>query len=329
MRRCDASGTADVDLTDSSRDTVAEPDRSDFIPFSAPVFKCRLPITLFGAAARRGAFIDFHSGAVTPDPASAKVDVIPPPGQELIDKSYALYFDEAYARWLPVARNAVSPDGSHYAYTSLAGSTILHVVDVKTGVDQPRSVAPAGLRFAVIDYASDGIYIRDSGSIGADFVDPVKDEMHHADDPGDYEASAGNGLIWEGGSDAVGNGDPNPILAISTSELDKVNPTDGSRVVWFKRPGSSVRFLTQDPQGRPIVVLSTAGIDTEEFLYLPSAGVSREILRVGNGAPAISDPIADRHGVWFGAHDGIYLYTEKDGLRQVSRQGGIPANGCF
>ena len=300
------------------------------LPFGAPPFKCRLPITLFSGAVRSGAFIDFPSGAITADPASVEVNVIPKPGRELEDKSYALYFDEAYARWLPVNRNAVSPDGSHYAYIDEgvggAGWDDLHVVDVKTAVDQQYAVGPADLHFVVVDYAAEGIYFRDRGSIGSDFFDPVKLEQHLAIDEGNYQGSAGNGFFWEGVTNPK---DPNPVTANAADELDKVSRVDGSRVAWFYRPGTSVHFLTQDPKGHPIVVLSTAATNSEEFLYVSSAGVSREILHVGNGAPAISDPIADSHGVWFGAPDGIYLYTEKDGLRQVSRQGGIPANGCF
>ena len=304
---------------------------STVIPFSSPGFKCRLPITLFSGAARSGAFIDFPSGSVTPDPASAEVNAIPQPGRELIDKTHhGLYYDKAYARWLPVYRNAVAPDGAHYAYTdrdispgaNAAASIALHVVDVKTGIGRTGYVGPWDLRFVVVDYASEGIYLRDSGSVGVDFVDPVKDEMQHAVDLGDYEGSAGNGYFWQG---VTNPDDPN---AISSNELDKVNRVDSSRVVWFYRPRSNVRFLAQDPQGHPIVVISP-DFQPSEFLYLHSPGVSREILRPGNGGPAISDPIADSHGVWFGAQDGIYLYTELGGLRQVSRQAGPPANGCL
>jgi hypothetical protein len=40
-------------------------------------------------------------------------------------------------------------------------------------------------------------------------------------------------------------------------------------------------------------------------------------------------PIADKHGIWFGGPDGIYLYSEARGLQKVSSQPGNPANGCF
>src|SRR6266704_1700833 len=110
-------------------------------PPSASRLNCRLPITVFGGDKRSGGFINFPSGSFTPDPRSAQVNSILQPGREFVDQTYALYFDRALSRWLPVHRNAVSPDGAHYAFTDrptgTAGSSAtrvtLHVVDVRTG----------------------------------------------------------------------------------------------------------------------------------------------------------------------------------------------------
>ena len=308
---------------------------SSVVPFSPPPFKCRLPITLFSGVVRSGAFIDFPSGAVTPDPASAEVNAIPLSGRELTDKTYGLYFDEAYARWLPVYRNAVAPDGAHYAYIDRAISpqgsfpqATLHVVEVKTGIDKTGDGGPWAARFVVVDYASEGIYIRDAGSFGVDLVDPLRDGMHKPDPSiAWYEGSVGNGTYWV---DATNPVDPAPFDGIGPDELDNVNPSNGSKVVWFYQPGISVHYLAQDPHGRPIILVTVGETNSEEeLLYLPSPGVSREILHYRSDEPPISGPIADSHGVWFGAHDGIYLYTVSDGLRRVSRQAGLPANGCF
>ena len=303
------------------------------IPFSPPGFKCRLPITLFGGDVRSGAFIDFPSGAVTPAPASDTVNPIIHPGRELIDQSYALYFDFAFSHWLPMHRNAVSPDGTHYAYTDRPVSpsqdtparASLHVVEVRTGIDRPFDGGDWGDPFVVLDYSSTGIYLTDTHGLGVWLLDPDGGALTRPFFWSNVQGHAGN-VFWVG---VTNPDDPHPVTATASNQLEAVNAVDGSLVVWFYRPSTSVHFITQDASGHPIIVLSTAELNSEELLYLPSPGVSREILHPGNGLPAISDPLADQHGVWFGSPQGIYLYTMRDGLRQVSRHGGLPANGCL
>jgi len=238
-------------------------------------------------------------------------------------------------QWLPVSRRAVSPDGTHYAYTDElissgpipSGEDKLEVVEVKTGIVHGGYVGPADLRFVVVDYAPEGIYLRDAGSIGTDIVDPVTGEMHLAVDQGNYQGGAGNGYFWEATNNRA---DANLLDGLGSDELDRVNLKSLNRVVWFYRPGTAVRVLTQDPANRPIILVTTGGANPgDDILYVPRPGASREILHFASDVPPISDPIADNHGVWFGAHDGIYLYTEQGGLRRVSKQAGLPANGCF
>jgi len=66
-----------------------------------------------------------------------------------------------------------------------------------------------------------------------------------------------------------------------------------------------------------------------EYLLGLSPGVSRSIFTFGDKRPALSNAIADKHGIWFGSLDGIYLYTQVHGLVKVSNQPGYPANGCI
>ena len=92
---------------------------------------------------RIGAFVDLTSDTLTSDPASAQVNSMVGPGRELVDQAYGLYYERAYSRWLPVRRNAVSPDGTHYAYTdrpvmtqqSPPARATTHVVAVQTGAE--------------------------------------------------------------------------------------------------------------------------------------------------------------------------------------------------
>src|SRR5438445_5609412 len=86
---------------------------------SAVDFSCRLPVFDDSGTGSVGGFIGFPSGTVTPDPAAGMVSIARL-GRELVGDSYLHYYDRAYSRWLPVSRNAVSPDGSHFAYRDRA-----------------------------------------------------------------------------------------------------------------------------------------------------------------------------------------------------------------
>ena len=125
---------------------TASPPPSPFpgpLPITTVAFSCRLPVFVDRGPGQPGAFIDFPSGTVTPDPAAAAGGSITHPGRELVGDFYIHYYDRAFSQWLPVSRRDVSPDGAHYAYTDRAVSdpqnpptrATLHVVDVKTGVD--------------------------------------------------------------------------------------------------------------------------------------------------------------------------------------------------
>lgn len=304
------------------------------IPFSPAAFSCRLPITLPGGETRSGGFIDFPAGSFTPDPASAQVNSISQPGREPVDQSYGLYFDRAYSRWLPVRRQAVSPDGSHYAYVDRPvdnpqgqpARATLHVVAVKTGSEVTFDGGDLSDPYVVLDYAAEGIYLATFGYRGVWLINPQTGDVTQAAFLTNVQGSAGNGVFWVG---TVNPGDPHPVAGVAPDELDRFNLVDGSRVAWFYQPGSSVHFVSQDTNGDPIVIVGTAELNSVELLYLPGPGISRTIQGPGGSQPVISDPLADGHGVWFGGTDGIYLYNAAGGLQQVSRQPGYPANGCF
>lgn len=80
-------------------------------------FSCRLPVSAGGGPGPQGAFIDFPSGTVTPDPAAPEVNSLVRPGRDLYGYYPLSYYDRADSRWLPFSRKAVSPDGGHYAFT--------------------------------------------------------------------------------------------------------------------------------------------------------------------------------------------------------------------
>ena len=312
----------------------------DPIPISKVAFSCRLPVFMWGEIHQGeaiGDFIEFPSGTVTPDPASVGVGLFNGPGLELYDYSGFPYFDSAYLRWLPVTRNAVSPDGAHYAYTDrlrlLPGTNTqgvratIHVVAVNTGVDLAFDGGDWSAPFVVLDYAAEGIYLITTAgvNVGLWLMDPTTGAVKRIADLSNVQGNAGGNFVWVG---TVNPSDPNPIAGIAPDQLDRMNLVDGSRVAWFYRPGSSVLLVGQDVSGHPIIMVSGADESTELFLLLDPE-TNRSVLKFGNGATDLAGPISDQHGVWFGSPHGIYLYSEANGLQKVSSQPGYPANGCL
>ena len=297
-------------------------------------FSCRLPVFVDRGQGPAGAFIDFPSGIVTPDPAAAQVGSITRFGRELVGYFYVHYYDRAYTRWLPVSRNDVSPDGAHYAYTDRAvggqpnppARATLHVVAVKTGVDLAFDDGDWSSPYVILDYAAEGIYLtRTYVAYGLWLMNPATGAVTQVANPWDVQGSAGNKAFWVG---AVNASDPHPINGLVPDQVDRLNLVDGSRVAWFYRPGSSAHFVSQDVAGHPIIIASGVNGPAEILLVL-GPGINRSILTFGDKLPSIASPISDKHGVWFGSPDGIYLYSEANGLEKISSQPGYPANGCL
>jgi len=309
---------------------------------SAPIliqtlgFACRLPISIDIGPGQPGAFIDFPSGTVTPDPAAAGAGSISRPGRELVDYFYGRYFDRAYSRWLPVSRIHVSPDGSHYAYGDRAvaeqqnppARATMHVVAVKTGVELAFDDGAWSNPYEVLDYAADGIYLFTTfgAYLGLWLMDPATGAITRVANLSNVQGSAGGKVFWVG---TINPSDQHPVAGVAPDQLDRLSLVDGSRFTWFYRPGSSVHFIGEDLGGHPIIYVANADGSTE-VLVVPAPGINRPILPSWDALDTISDPISDSHGIWFGSPNGIYFYSDAIGLLQrVSDQPGYPANGCF
>ena len=307
---------------------------------SAPIiiqtlgFSCRLPVFIDIGPGQPGAFIDFPSGTVTPDPTA--VGSINRPGRELVDYFYGRYYDRAYSRWLPASRNRVSPDGSHYAFADRPvtdqqnppARATLHVIAVKTGVELAFDDGPWSNPYVVLDYAAQGIYLITTfgAYFGLWLMDPSTGAITRVANLPNVQGSAGSDIFWVG---AINPSDPHPIAGVAPDQLDRLSLLDGSRFTWFYRPGSSVHFIGEDLGGHPIIYVANADGSTEVLLVL-APGINRSILPSWDVLDTISGPISDSHGIWFGSPNGIYFYSDAIGLLQrVSTQPGYPANGCF
>jgi len=301
-------------------------------PFDLPLttvgFTCRLPIV---TPDKHGAFISFPSGSLR----------IEPQAQTLASR-FGFYYDRAFSRWLPVQREAVSPDGKHYAYGEFGADQShgprMHVVDVATGADHNFD-SPTGawyVRYDVLDYADEGIYLYTNYEVshGVALMNPTTGVIQPLASLLDIQASAGNRAFWVG---TVNPADPNPLdgIEIQPNQIDRFSLVDGTRVPWFYRPSTAPRVIGSDLQGHPIVqvVNSRNGSFDGDYgaeLILVTSPQSQHLIFSGPASLVTSlfISIPDSHGTWFGTNHGIYLYTGT-AFMKVSNQPGYPANGCF
>jgi hypothetical protein len=280
-------------------------------------FSCRLPISIDGD--RRGAFVEFPQGDVA------------------IANATGSYYDRAYSRWLPVPRAAVAPDGRHYATVELGdqGTFTIHVVDVATGKDAPLHESDATFNFPpdVLDYAAEGIYLDNGferGQAGLWLVDPATGAIRQLSNSW-IPTAIDHGYVW---SEVLNPADPNPVNTASSAgilanEIDRIDLKTGARETWMYRPGTGLSIVGFDTVGRPLIVAGKWGLDLEAMLLLAIDPATQLNLFQGDLAQTFRGAIGDAHGTWLGSSQGVYLYEAADGLRKVSNQPGMPANGCF
>ncbi len=306
---------------------AASPARTGDLPGSPVSFSCRLPISYsisIGASPTESAFIAFPSTSITVDPTGKGGG----------------YFDRAFSRWLPVTREAVSPDGKHYAYVNLGDPDIfyVHVVDVVSGIDHAllEDANAAGISFSpfVLDYAAEGIYISqgfESAGGGLWLVNPTTGSIGQVSTVGRVLASAGGGIFWTG---EINPADPNPVNTRSSrgtlpNQIDRLDLKTGSLTPWLYLPGSGLSVAGTDLRGRLLIVAEHAGDDPAAELLIANDATSHRLIQKWDVVYGFRGGIADSHGVWFGSPVGIYLYSDALGLQKVSAHPGSPANGCF
>jgi hypothetical protein len=261
----------------------------------------------------------------------------------MVGSGWGLYYDRAFSRWLPVPRQAVSPDGRHYAYGMAAPNqkkvSTMHVVDVATGADHVFAASTGAwyVAYTVFDYSSDGIYLTTDYEVSAGLalMNPQTGVIKSVANLPDIQAAGGNRNFWVG---TVNPADPNPLGGLSTqpNQLDRYNLDDRTRVAWFYRPSTAPRVIGFDTQGHPFVWAANGkagniAADYSGELLLLISPQSRQSIFKGSGQifeTSTVVTVSDSHGTWFGTDQGIYLYTGTV-LMKVSNQAGYPGNGCF
>jgi len=311
------------------------------VPPSSPgsqqaAMPCRVPFTDF----KTTGFIGYPNGTFTADPSAATTPDPLRPGFARTVASPALTgvaakgnetYDWRFSRWLPVAYQLVSPDGSQYAYSEVIPNpasqglggppplgTLIHVVDVPTATD--HVVYQSADLLSAAAFRPEGIYLFQPAGI----VDTVLPFYLWLVDPSGHSAhKLLGGKIVGPGTSALTEGtfwimatDPNNPKGAPTLVRGDLN--DGSQSTWFEPTSTFAGFLGLDGLGRPIVsTFSGANGDPGKTWIVTAASTTHQIAEQGFSATAI----ADGHGLWL-AGNGLFLYTAAGALRKVSNASG-------
>jgi hypothetical protein len=305
-------------------------------PSSTPQVACELPfLTTNGRSPFTAVgFLKLPDDVFRPDPTAGSA--LPPGGVQAspVPGGTQPWWDTQARRWIPVDLSAVSPDGQSYIYLSADG---LHRELVATATDQLVYRRPQGvLGGQVLGYQTD-VYIV--------FPSAVKDGAggvirNPPDQVGvwkiDVAAGTGSRVLT---SDNVGSmaGDALWLTPPSGTTLGdsliRIDLGTGQQTVWFTDPGRMIQFLGVDHGGLPIVWTFAGG--HLEIWHIAAPNQATNFYSIDyTGAPAIFGPemqqgllVADEHGVWFGASDGLYIY-DAAGFRKIATTSGIPAGPC-
>jgi hypothetical protein len=299
-----------------------------------PTLDCRLPV--YAGQPGSGGFIVFPGGNFIADPTSSvQVPATTPtptpvggPGPGYGQGYGGLTYDHQYSRWVPVAANQVSPDGSRYAYTFGDG---IYIVNVSSGT---QTEVGQGHSWNIVAVESAGVYAGDPNTGGL-WLFPFSGSSRQITNTG-YWRAATAGAAYGTATSAVPQGATNSII--------RLDLTTGSTREWFTRPNSQSGVSGFDSRGNAIIFVSYLNGSGSEIYIATSpdsasaiAGYSTPQYGGAYGFTSYSTPVADSHGIWFSGNyqslggysaTGVALYVPGSGFYWMSNIGGQLAGGC-
>ena len=257
------------------------------------------------------------------------------------------YFDRQVSRWLPVTRNAVSPDGRRYAYTegwavTPQAAPRVHVVDAATGKDIRVVTMADANPYGVADFTSTAIYLitaYEAVGPGVWRLDPDTGAVMKVSD-GFYRPA---GAVW---TSVVDPRDPNPTTSgmdgqPQPNRIDRIDGAGGA-ATWFYKPGYAVSSVAFAGNHALLVQASSEVISNVMYkteFWLVSAPGKETRLASFDGALQPPSPyrdlssgfynaIADVHGIWIGSEHSVYLVKPNGQILRVYGGSAYPANSC-
>ncbi len=282
---------------------------------------CRLP--LYAGGPGSGGFLVFpdrtfigdpRSGVTVPSPSPSSTP--PPQGRYGPQGWYGLAYDRALARWVPVPRSWITPDGKRYAYPG-AGEGI-YVVDVATNT---QTEIGDGRSWQVLDVEADGVYADETNASGTApglWLVPFSGAPSQLTDAG-YWSSVGYGAAYGTETSAVPQG-------VGTL-IDRFDLKTHAKQHWFQVDTAQTYPYGFDASGHPIfMVQKTGAYPPPGEIWLVTGLGTAEVLTLNNNFN--QSPVADSHGLWFMSYQMTWLLVPGQGMYQVANIGGTLAGGC-
>lgn len=299
-----------------------------------PTLNCRLPV--YAGPPGSGGFIVFPGGSFVADPNSnvtiPATSPSPPavggPGPGYGYGYGNLSYDHQYSRWVPVATNQVSPDGTRYAFAATDG---VYVVNLANGT---QTELGQGHAWAIAAVQSAGVYAGDPNAGGL-WLLPFSGTPKQITTTGYWRAATATAAYGTATSQ-VPQGATNSIIRLDLKT--------GATMEWFSRQGAQSGVSGVDGKGNVIISVSYLNgsgqeiwIATGPTTALAIAGFTNQPYVGSSGFNSYSAPVADSHGVWFSGNysipgqnaTGVALYVAGSGLYWMSSIGGQLAGGCY
>jgi hypothetical protein len=239
--------------------------------------------------------------------------------QPVLKGSSGLAFDATFSRWIPARPEAISSDGTQYAWIEVQEGTpyryLLHVTGVADGSDRTFAAGPPQPQdpdlqghFAAVPVpfgvTKDGVFLTYGGEglWGVWRVDFANGSLMKVS--GLKSPSYGAGAIWL----ELTRG-PWVGMYSAGDTLARLDPKSGAVQDWYHRDSVVVRNIGFDLDGNPWVEAATF----DKIVRPPVL----EIWRVRGPGKAdlvisgqhVSRVITDKRGTWFANESGVYFYS--------------------
>jgi hypothetical protein len=311
------------------------------VPTASSTISLNCQLAVYQVGRQKTGFIDFPGGNFVEDLAGVMVAVPPPTDRAAIALRRTVkqpelqgpggpFYSWSAARWLPVEREAVSPDGLRYAYAEPVWSTAsypsgsrVHVVNVTTGLD---SVIYEMAPYTVINFASEGIYVQEWSTTGH----PVRLVLLNPSGGQPKQIVQSDTLTWtivEAGA-AWGKD-------VDSSSLTRFDLKTGNVQRWLQSPdGRPITIVAVDGAGAPFVV-HLLNSPAQELFLVSEPNLTRVV--VADFKPGDIRVAHDSHGIWFGGPElnTVSIYTPQSGMTRMATIGQDPsqenlwvAGGC-
>jgi len=277
---------------------------------------CRLPIYAGGPGS--GGFLVFpdrsfigdpRSGVTVPSPAPGATP--PPQGGYGYQGFFGLTYDRALARWVPVPRAWVAPDGKRYAYPGPTEG--IYIVDVAANT---QTEVGDGNRWQVLDVEAEGVYAVQQNTAGL-WLLPFAGSASQVTNVG-YWTAIGGGAAYGTETSALPQG--------VATRIERFDLTTHTTQPWFQVDNATSSPYGFDAAGHPIMLVNAIFAPGPSQLWVVKGPGSAEVLTTNLNFTG--PPVGDSHGIWLMSYQTTYLLVPGQALYVVANVGGQLAGGC-